>query len=138
MWQATTAEISSVDTANPSGFKQDTVPLPAKAVDGATGRMAELYRKLEGDKLVTFAHYDGDDVYYRITQTCLMSENTCTVFWDEVSMQFTLKDGTFEEVTQHLVDKTQVVSVTTKFSAVPFPPAGWPTRVVAHDLGARQ
>jgi hypothetical protein len=138
VWQATRAEVIVISGSDPSGFKQQTIDLPATSVEGTTGRTAEMYRKLEEGRLVTFARFEGDNVYYQIIQPCSMSGSTCTVRWNDVSMQFSVNEGKLEQVSQYVVGDGDIVTSTITFTSVAFPPSGWPTQSVTRELGEPQ
>ncbi len=138
VWQATSSKIVVMDMNNPSNIKQETVPLPAKTVEGTSGRTAEIYRALEGSQLVTFARYEGDSVAYRITEECTMNDKTCVLQSDSVTMQFTLTNGKLEQASQYLLGEDQMITSSITFTPVAFPPPGWPTQIITSKLGDAQ
>lgn len=138
MWRATSAEVIQIDNENPTAVSPTNVTLPVQIDESLLGRKVEILRQFDGNTLITYAFYEGDDSYYRIRAEASLHGSTYVVQLPTGDFQYTLDDGDLLEVSQLEIDDRYVVISTTKLRPVSFPPSGWPAKVIDTTISGAQ
>ncbi len=134
VWRADTVEILIQDTENPTGLPSNkTYDVPTTLLDANVGAEVESFIAFDATHLIRYAHYEGTDSYYRITQPGTLAED---VFVASTS-NFLLEDGELSQ-TSIAQDGTQLLIITTHFEVAQFPPSNWPSAVITYDAEAGQ
>jgi hypothetical protein len=130
IWKRYSSDITVVDPAVPSGVVQKTVELPPTLIDPADGREVDMYQQVQvkDGMLLTYAHFDGDEVYYQISAPLTGSD---PVYVGSGSDHFILEltDGQLIETRTSMYGAASANTRTT-YSAHTgsFPPSGWPSQ----------
>jgi hypothetical protein len=133
IWKRVSSQIAIIDTANPAGAVQKTIAIPAIIPEPIEGHDIDAYQQIKDDKLLTYAHRDGDGVYYvfssdatKVDSQYISSTNT----GDFLSLM--LQDGHLTETRAFEAGPGISASTITTFDAYDgdFPPKGWPTKKI--------
>jgi hypothetical protein len=148
VWKAASADVYALNPNDIQASVGETFDVPSTVPDvmSERGAMDQLI-EFSGTTLYSYSHYQGDDVYFRTTDTlvCIPEDNSCTVTSDPFLLPFiglgifqsrgyTLTDGRLVQslsATPPMQAPTQVMTeLTYGYYSGTFPPAGWPTTKV--------
>ncbi len=133
VWQAASAQYTYIDSANPAIPSSQTYAVPQTTFDENHGLDVEAYVGFDDTHVIRYAHYTGEDLYYRITEAATQSADT----YIADNSNFTLQDGALVEYSSSAGGTQTLVAITT-YSVATFPPSTWPTDVVDYDTSANQ
>lgn len=142
VWEFQKTEVTYFDITDPgaSGDAQ-TIEFPSTFAAPDDGREVEIYVQFQGDQLITYAHYVGDESgYYRLTQPAFLSEETYIVSLPQSVESYTIESGQLSAFKSATNTTSALVSFRTTYKKYEgdFPPSDWPSNVVAYDSSGEQ
>jgi hypothetical protein len=132
IWKQASTELLVIDPANPSSFEQNTVEIPDAVHDEVSGQDIEFFQQFVDEELLTFAHRDGDTVYYVLRQAAQkLDDETYFVTAADGSHIYKIEGGLLVDTGSTLLGDLSV-TFTLKYEplAGPFPPSHWPSKSV--------
>jgi len=140
VWQPASANLYVVDTANPTGGTQQDYDLPKTLTEANSGLEVESYVAFDASHIIRYAHYQGQNVYYRTSETAIVAGDS----YITNTTQFSLDDGVLKQVGNGVLEHTDGapgatdVFITLTYAPAQFPPSDWPTNVITYDEDAAQ
>lgn len=127
-WRRTSSDVTVLDPAHPLSQTTTTVALPKGLPVPEDDRKLELIQQIEDDTLYTYAHFDGDEVYYRLAQPLIKVDDSYGLIGADGMHSYSLSDGRLTDTSTLQVGTLMAYgeATYTKLEGE-FPPAGWPT-----------
>lgn len=132
IWKRVSSQITIIDPADPTSIVMKTIEIPALIPEPIEGHDIDAYEQIKGDKLLTYAHRDGDDVYYVLSADLMKADTTYIAIAGDDQKLLTLQDGHLNETRAFRAANDITVSTIATFNAYDgdFPPKGWPTQKI--------
>lgn len=129
-WKRRTVEMTIIDATNPTGFKQETIELPDRIANPVDGRELDVYIQIKDDKRYTYALFEGDQVYYRMTTPLLETDDAYFDSSGGETQIYELEDGVLKDTRITAVDTYSLTSASTYERVAEFPPSDWPAEML--------
>lgn len=131
IWRRETAEILSIDSANPTPASVD-IQFEEKVTDAQYETDVEVFEQIVDDELVVYAHYDDSEVYFRLRlPMTALDDGYYRTSRDGSTANYSLEDGNLKMMQTQGSGTLAVISTTYYVEYTDeFPPPDWPSAVV--------